>query len=47
MCGCGCGRQPGYGYGPVAGAEYSARSGFVLIIILFILLIIVGAVCFT
>jgi uncharacterized protein (TIGR01732 family) len=39
MCGwCGCG---GYGYG--YGGGYSGFSPFVLIVVLFILLIIVGA----
>ena len=33
----------GYGYGPVAGAGYGGGSGFALIVVLFILLIIIGA----
>ncbi len=37
----------GYGYGgPVAGAGYGAGNGFALIVVLFILLIIVGAAWF-
>ncbi|WP_096154386.1 MULTISPECIES: YjcZ family sporulation protein [Bacillus] len=35
---------PSYGYGPqVAGAGYPGGNSFVLIVVLFILLIIVGA----
>ncbi|TXL67509.1 YjcZ family sporulation protein [Cerasibacillus terrae] len=34
----------GYGYSaPVAGTEYGSNQGFTLIVVLFILLIIVGA----
>ncbi|MFE7062288.1 YjcZ family sporulation protein [Bacillus haimaensis] len=42
MSWCGCGN---YGYGQVAGAGYPGGYGssFVLIVVLFILLIIVGA----
>lgn len=35
----------GYGYGGGYGG-YGARGGFALIVVLFILLIIVGAACF-
>ncbi|MEL3973583.1 YjcZ family sporulation protein [Rossellomorea oryzaecorticis] len=35
--------HPGYGY-PVAGAAYG--NNFALIVVLFILLIIIGAVCY-
>ncbi|WP_017380962.1 YjcZ family sporulation protein [Paenisporosarcina sp. TG-14] len=34
---------PGYGAAPVAGVGHDAGSSFVLIVVLFILLIIVGA----
>lgn len=36
---------PGYGY-PVAGAYYGGGYGFALIVVLFILLIIIGASCY-
>ncbi|MBC5638341.1 YjcZ family sporulation protein [Ornithinibacillus sp. BX22] len=36
---CGCDIGPYYGYG------YNSGNGFVLIVVLFILLIIVGAAC--
>ncbi|HLR80111.1 MAG TPA: YjcZ family sporulation protein [Bacillota bacterium] len=38
----------GYGYGGQSVAGYSGyRNGFALIVVLFILLIIIGAVCYT
>ncbi|MFX3619569.1 MAG: YjcZ family sporulation protein [Sporolactobacillus sp.] len=38
--GCGCGGYPSY---PVSGGSCGCGSGFALIVVLFILLIIVGA----
>nr|WP_087972004.1 YjcZ family sporulation protein [Oceanobacillus rekensis] len=45
VAGCGC--DHGYSYGgPVGGTGYGAGNGFALIVVLFILLIIVGAAWF-
>ncbi|KGA98862.1 hypothetical protein AJ85_07605 [Alkalihalobacillus alcalophilus ATCC 27647 = CGMCC 1.3604] len=47
---CGCYDPCGYGYGapaaPVAGFGGGYNKGFALIVVLFILLVIVGAACF-
>ncbi|BAB05903.1 YjcZ family sporulation protein [Halalkalibacterium halodurans] len=39
----GAGYDCGYGYGPVAGVGHCPGKGFALIVVLFILLIIIGA----